>query len=168
MFLTTERPHPSDGSYPREITERIPRRSATDVHSDPESFDPLRQLPDVEVYQEANRFLRVFLSVVSVLLTFKIFEACADFLTPDGLGSCRKRRNFGAHRSLVQSCGCGLAALGSLWFHDLHVFLNHLQGLVPRPRASVGEGQRRPAHRKGLPSGRLHYHGRSYQGERFF
>ncbi|MGA8349877.1 MAG: hypothetical protein WB773_18960, partial [Isosphaeraceae bacterium] len=22
-------------------------------------------------------------------LTFKIFEACADFLTPDGLGSCR-------------------------------------------------------------------------------
>jgi len=27
-----------------EITERIPRRSATDVHSDPESFDPLRQL----------------------------------------------------------------------------------------------------------------------------
>src|SRR5208283_5157015 len=50
----------------------------------------------------------------SVLLTFKIFEACADFLTPDGLGSCRKCRNFGAHRSLVQSCGCGLAALGSL------------------------------------------------------
>ena len=37
----------------------------------------------------------------SVLLTFKIFEACADFLTPDGLGSCRKRRNVGAHRSLV-------------------------------------------------------------------
>src|SRR5271166_2946210 len=53
------------------------------------------------------------LLVLSVLLTFKIFEACADFLTPDGLGSCRKRRNFGAHRSLVQSCGCGLAALGS-------------------------------------------------------
>ena len=51
----------------------------------------------------------------SVLLTFKIFEACADFLTPDGLGSCRKRRNFGAHRSLVQSCGCGLAALGVPW-----------------------------------------------------
>ena len=24
------------------------------------------------------------------LLTFKIFEACADFLTPDGLGSCSK------------------------------------------------------------------------------
>ena len=48
----------------------------------------------------------------SILLTVKIFEACADFLTPDGLGSCRKRRNFGAHHSLVQSCGCGLAALG--------------------------------------------------------
>ena len=45
----------SDGSYPREITERIPRRSATDVHSDPESFDPLRQLPDVEIDQETNR-----------------------------------------------------------------------------------------------------------------
>src|SRR5271165_3025242 len=56
------------------------------------------------------------LLVLSVLLTFKIFEACADFLTPDGLGSCRKRRNFGAHRSLVQSCGCGSASLGSLWF----------------------------------------------------
>ena len=54
-------------------------------------------------------------SVLSVLLTVKIFEACADFLTPDGLGSCRKRRNFGAHRSLVQSCGCGLAALGFPW-----------------------------------------------------
>src|SRR5271157_2398775 len=52
------------------------------------------------------------LLVLSVLLTFKIFEACVDFLTPDGLGSCRKRRNFGAHRSLVQSCGCGSAALG--------------------------------------------------------
>ena len=46
------------------------------------------------------------LLVPSVLLTFKIFEACADFLTPDGHGSCRKRRNFGAHCSLVQSCGC--------------------------------------------------------------
>ena len=56
----------------------------------------------------------------SVLLTFKIFEACADFLTPDGLGSCRKCRNFGAHRSLVQSCGCGLAALGFPW---LRIFL---------------------------------------------
>ena len=45
----------------------------------------------------------------------------ADFLTPDGVGSCRKCRNFGAHRSLVQSCGCGLAAPGlsvvqGLWF----------------------------------------------------
>ena len=28
----------------------------------------------------------------SVLLTFKIFEAFEDFLTPDGLGSCRVRR----------------------------------------------------------------------------
>src|SRR5208283_2506065 len=56
---------------------------------------------------------RPIVSSPSVLLTVKIFEACADFLTPDGLGSCRKRRNFGAHRSLVQSCGCGLAALGT-------------------------------------------------------
>ena len=55
------------------------------------------------------------LSVISVLLTSKIFEAYADFLTPDGLGSCRKCRNFGAHPSFVQSCACGLAALGSLW-----------------------------------------------------
>ena len=46
------------------------------------------------------------LSVISVLRTFKIFEACADFLTPDGLGSCRKRRNFGAHPSLVRQVGC--------------------------------------------------------------
>jgi hypothetical protein len=38
-----------------EITERIPRRSPTDVHSDPESFDPLRQLPDVEIDHETNR-----------------------------------------------------------------------------------------------------------------
>src|SRR5271165_7426751 len=43
--------------------------------------------------------------------------------------------------------GCGPWA--ALWFHDLHVFLNHLRGLVPRPRASVGEGQRRTAYRKG-------------------
>src|SRR5271157_1469308 len=50
-------------------------------------------------------------SILAVTSTFKIFEARADFLTPDGLGSCRKRRNFGAHRSLVQSCGYGLAAL---------------------------------------------------------
>ncbi len=38
-----------------EITERIPRRSKTDIHSDPESFDPLGQLPDVEIDQETNR-----------------------------------------------------------------------------------------------------------------
>ena len=49
------------------------------------------------------------------LLTFKIFEACTDFLTPDELGSCRKHRNFGAYRSLMQSYGCGSAALGPLW-----------------------------------------------------
>jgi GT2 family glycosyltransferase len=36
----------------------------------------------------------------SVLLMFKIFEPCADFLTFDGDGSYRKRRNFGAHSSL--------------------------------------------------------------------
>ena len=34
------------------------------------------------------------------------------------------------HRSLVQSCGCGLAALCSPWFQDLHVFLNHLRGVI--------------------------------------
>ena len=44
-----------DGSYPRENTERIPRKSATDIHSDLESFDPLGQLPDVEIDQETNR-----------------------------------------------------------------------------------------------------------------
>jgi len=42
------------------------------------------------------------LLVLSVLLTFKIFEACADFLMPDELGSCRKRRDFGARGSLVR------------------------------------------------------------------
>ena len=30
--------------------------------------------------------------------------------------------------------------LCSLWLYDLPVFLNHLRGFVPRPRASVGEG----------------------------
>ena len=44
--------------------------------------------------------------MISVLLTFKIFEACADFLTPDGLESCRKRRDFGADPSLVRQVGC--------------------------------------------------------------
>jgi hypothetical protein len=38
-----------------EITERIPRRFVTDVHSDPKSFDPQGQLPDVEIDQETNR-----------------------------------------------------------------------------------------------------------------
>ena len=38
-----------------EITQRIPRRSVSDVPSDPESFDPLRQLPAVEIDQETNR-----------------------------------------------------------------------------------------------------------------
>ncbi len=42
------------------------------------------------------------LLVLSVLLTFKIFGACADFRTPDGLASCSKRRDFGAPRSLVR------------------------------------------------------------------
>ena len=42
------------------------------------------------------------LLVLSVLLTFKIFEAYAGFLKPDGLGSCRKRRDFGARGSLVR------------------------------------------------------------------
>ena len=30
----------------------------------------------------------------SVLLTFGIFESYTDFLTADGLGTCRKRRDF--------------------------------------------------------------------------
>ena len=68
---------------------------------------------------------------LSVLLTVKIFEACADFLTPDGLGSCRKRRNFGAHRSLVQSCGCGLAALGFPWYPFVMIFLAWVITRVP-------------------------------------
>ena len=38
----------------------------------------------------------------SVLLTFKIFEACADFLTPDGLGSCRKCQ---ISALILHSCG---------------------------------------------------------------
>ena len=39
-----------------------------------------------------------------------------DFLTPDGLGSCRKSPKFRhAHRSLMQSYGCGSAAPGPLW-----------------------------------------------------
>ena len=55
------------------------------------------------------------LSVISVLLTFKIFEACADFLTPDGHGSCRKHRNFVA--LIVLSCSHAVALrLGGLGF----------------------------------------------------
>ena len=27
----------------------------------------------------------------------------------------------------------------ALWFHDLHIFLNHLRGLVPRPRVRSGK-----------------------------
>ncbi len=38
-----------------EITERISRKFALDVHSDPEAFDPLGQLPDVEMDQETSR-----------------------------------------------------------------------------------------------------------------
>ena len=44
---------------------------------------------------------------LSVLLTVKIFEACADFLTPDGLGSCRRRRNVAL---IVHSCSHAVAA----------------------------------------------------------
>ena len=39
-------------------------------------------------------------------------------------------------------------SLGSLRFIDLQIFLKHLRGLMPRPRASVGEGQQ--AARKGI------------------
>jgi hypothetical protein len=38
-----------------EITEEIPRRSETDVYSNPESFDPLGQLPNIKIDQETNR-----------------------------------------------------------------------------------------------------------------
>ena len=48
-FPTTEIP---------ERIERIPFSSATGVHSDSESLDPLCQLPDVEVDQKTNRASR--------------------------------------------------------------------------------------------------------------
>src|SRR5271165_626758 len=77
----------------------------------------------------------------SVLLTVKIFEACADFLTPDGLGSCRKRRNFGAHRSLMQSCGCGLAALGFPWLRVCdHLSCRGNTTALPGPPATRAGG----------------------------
>ena len=62
---TTERPHPSDGSYPersRREFSRIPGRSVRGIHL----------LGRVSL-------LRILLSVISVLLTSKIFELCADF-----------------------------------------------------------------------------------------
>ncbi len=64
--LTTERPHPSDGSYPREITERIPGRSVRGIHSDPRPFDPLSQLADVDLILLGRvSLLRILLSVFS-------------------------------------------------------------------------------------------------------
>src|SRR5271157_1948131 len=64
--LTTERPHPSDGSYPREITERIPGRSVRGIHSDPRPFDPLSQLADVDLILLGRvSLLRILLSVIS-------------------------------------------------------------------------------------------------------
>src|SRR5271166_2425444 len=77
--LTTERPHPSDGSYPREITERFqvgpseaihsdPRALAEAIHSDPRALDPLGQLADVDVILLGRvSLLRILLSVISVL-----------------------------------------------------------------------------------------------------
>ena len=48
----------------------------------------------------------------------------------------------------------------ALWFHDLHVFLNHLRGLVPRPGPAVVAGWRSAVDRKDLPSGgSRHYPG---------
>ena len=37
------------------------------------------------------------------LLTFKIFEPCADFLSLNGQGICEKRRKLGAHSLLFTS-----------------------------------------------------------------
>jgi len=66
--LTTERPHPSDGSYPREITERIPGRSVRGIHSDPRPFEPLGQLADIDLILLGRvSLLRILLSVISVL-----------------------------------------------------------------------------------------------------
>src|SRR5271157_1006574 len=85
------------------------------------------------------------LLVLSVLLTFRILEPCADSLTPDGLGSCRKRRNFGAHRSLVQSCGCRSAALGSpdlilqIWWLSPFTSRRQLSRLTDVARAPVSD-----------------------------
>src|SRR5271166_7050009 len=76
--LTTERPHPSDGSYPREITERFqvgpseaihsdPRALAEAIHSDPRALDPLGQLADVDLILLGRvSLLRILLSVISV------------------------------------------------------------------------------------------------------
>gem|GEM_PF-2560208 len=63
---TTERPHPSDGSYPREITERISGRSVRGIQSDPRPFDPPGQLADVDLILLGRvSLLRILLSVIS-------------------------------------------------------------------------------------------------------
>ena len=63
---TTERPHPSDGSYPREITERISGRSVRGIKSDPRPFDPPGQLADVDLILLGRvSLLRILLSVIS-------------------------------------------------------------------------------------------------------
>ncbi len=64
--LTTERPHPSDGSYPREITERFQVGPSEAIHSDPRALDPLGQLADVDVILLGRvSLLRILLSVIS-------------------------------------------------------------------------------------------------------
>ena len=40
---------PSDGSYPREITERFQVGPSEAIHSDPRALDPLGQLADVDL-----------------------------------------------------------------------------------------------------------------------
>src|SRR5271166_3388654 len=66
--LTTERPHPSDGSYPREITERFQVGPSEAIHSDPRALDPLGQLADVDLILLGRvSLLRILLSVISVL-----------------------------------------------------------------------------------------------------
>src|SRR5271166_6129654 len=64
--LTTERPHPSDGSYPREITERFQVGPSEAIHSDPRALDPLGQLADVDLILLGRvSLLRILLSVIS-------------------------------------------------------------------------------------------------------
>src|SRR5271166_5624170 len=67
--LTTERPHPSDGSYPREITERFQVGPSEAIHSDPRALDPLGQLADVDLILLGRvSLLRILLSVLSVVI----------------------------------------------------------------------------------------------------